>query len=358
MAHRAFFTAERITKIVLALISLTLSSFLIGLGENFLADLDNWYQPPMREEFDNTSALSIQKKQTDALEKQKTGFLSRAESVGKALEVANRNYDSEKQSFENWLKTRETIGSPNEDPVVLQKAKELDRYRLIVADWQTKLDEVQDSVSAVQKKQSAIMEQVDKIRTEDEKKYERAIEDYGLKIFLVRLVIVLPLLGIGIFAFLKFRKNKYAPLIWGYILFSLYLFFVGLVPYLPSYGGYVRYTVGIVLTAFIGYYVIRQLSAYAERKKAELQKSTQERAKQIFQDTAIKAYQAHTCPSCEKDYLIGKTSDKVFPDFCTHCGLVLFGKCPACGETNFMHFPYCRSCGTAIKQTSKEDKQT
>ncbi|NTU50598.1 MAG: hypothetical protein HGA87_06985, partial [Desulfobulbaceae bacterium] len=139
MANRQIFTAERITKIVLALISLTLSSFLIGLGENFMADLDNWYQPPLRETFDNTPVLSKQKKLTDALEKEKSSFTSRTETIGKALEVANRTYDSEKQSFENWLQTRQTIGSPNEDPVVLQKVKELDRYRLIVADWQTKL---------------------------------------------------------------------------------------------------------------------------------------------------------------------------------------------------------------------------
>lgn len=356
MSNRQFFTPERITKIVLALISLTLSGFLIGLGENFMADLDNWYQAPLREDFDNASALKVQKKQTEALDKEKLGFTSRSETIAKALEIARRNYDSEKQSFENWLQTRQTIGSPNEDPVVLQKAKELDRYRLIAADWQQKLDEITDSVSAVEKKQSVILSKTDEIRSEDEKKYERAMEDYGLKIFLVRLVIVLPILGIGIFAFVKFRKNKYAPLIWGYILFSLYIFFVGLVPYLPSYGGYIRYAVGIVLTVFVGYYLIKQLSAYAERKKAELQKSTQERAKQVFHDAAIRAYQAHSCPSCEKDYLIGKTSEKVFPEYCTHCGLVLFGKCSSCGETNFMHFPYCRTCGSPIKQVSKEDK--
>ncbi|NTW49078.1 MAG: hypothetical protein HGB19_04965, partial [Chlorobiales bacterium] len=205
MANHPFFTTERIRKIILTLISLTLSGFLIGLGENFLADLDNWYTPPLREAYDNSQELGKKKKETDALEKEKTAFTSRAESIGKALDAANRTYASEKQSFENWLQTRQTIGSPTEDTMVLQKAKELDRYRLIVADWQTKLDEIRDSAEAVEKKQSAITLQVEDINIEDEKHYEQALQEYGLKIFLVRLIVVLPLLGIGIVAVLKLR---------------------------------------------------------------------------------------------------------------------------------------------------------
>ena len=79
-------------------------------------------------------------------------------------------------------------------------------------------------------------------------RYETAAKGHELKAFLIRLLFVGPILTLGIFFFLRFRKDKFWPLYFGFTLFSLFAFFVGLVPYLPSYGGYVRYTVGIALS--------------------------------------------------------------------------------------------------------------
>jgi len=121
------------------------------------------------------------------------------------------------------------------------------------------------------------------------------------------------------------------------------------VPYLPSFGGYIRYIVGIIVTVIAGYYTIKQLAAYNERKKSEMEKSSEERALEVKHEAALKAYASNVCPSCDHHYLIGVVEKDRLPNYCLHCGLKLFEKCGACGEVNFAHFPYCWNCGGVIK---------
>lgn len=46
--------------------------------------------------------------------------------------------------------------------------------------------------------------------------------------------------------------------------------------------------------------------------------TVQERAKEIVYDTATKASIAHTCPSCERNFIIVQTSTDKDPNFCIH----------------------------------------
>jgi predicted RNA-binding Zn-ribbon protein involved in translation (DUF1610 family) len=185
------------------------------------------------------------------------------------------------------------------------------------------------------------------------------MRSFELNVFLIRLLFIFPILLLSIFFMVKFRKHKYWPLFLGFILFGFYGFFFGLVPYLPSYGGYVRYTVGIVLSVIIGIYAINKFREYLDKKKNELKESSTERAKKVQVEIAEKAFDNHICPSCGKDFII-KNWDKsqknkskqdtfgIVTNFCRYCGLELFKSCPNCNTVNYAHLPYCMTCGTKL----------
>lgn len=57
---------------------------------------------------------------------------------------------------------------------------------------------------------------------------------------------------------------------WGFTIFALFAFFVEFVSYLPSYGGYVRYIVGIVITMLVGRWAILAPDRYLDLERQKL----------------------------------------------------------------------------------------
>ena len=351
---------EILSKIILWIISLTLFFFLVQLGDRVLDDMDNWFDSPSISDFQNREMLKQYRQQKEVLDKKISSVKEKMYHISKSREIARRKYNSEKKSFEVWLDERKTIGSPSEDTRIRERASKLDRYRKIQEAWDSRISTLETEIRSVEKELDALNRQKDKTDQEDRKKYNKAYKKYSVYLFLIRLAFVLPILGLAVFLFIRFRRSRLKALMRGYILFALYAFFVGLVPYLPSFGGYIRYSVGIALTIAAGIYVVKQLAAFAEKKKAELEQSTEERSKQIKHETALKAYTSHCCPSCEKDFLMKNWQPKTkvlkdivledeAPSFCQHCGLRLFTECSKCGTRNFAHFPFCSNCGNTLQ---------
>lgn len=328
------------------------------LSNKIIDDLDTAATRPEPENFENKAKLVFLDKKINNINIEIENISTKRSTIQKTIATAKANYTNEKQSFDNWVQTRKTLGSPDKDQEVITRAKRLDDFYKIEQDWRSQLDAKQAEIDAKAKQQQLVYKQIDKEKELAQLKYDEELKQYDLKVFLLRLLFVAPILALGIFFFIRYRKHQFWPIFFGFTLFSLYAFFFGLVPYLPSYGGYIRYAVGIILSVGLGYYAIKTIRQYIEHKRAELQVSTQERAKNVQTEVAEKALENHFCPSCGKDFIVKKwefpfkSNDndlyKLVTDFCRHCGLELFSKCSVCGNKNFAHLPFCSSCGTKI----------
>ena len=134
------------------------------------------------------------------------------------------------------------------------------------------------------------------------------------------------------------------------LLAAVFVFFVELVPYLPSYGGYVRYAVGIALTLAAGHFLIKHMRAYLARRRLAEAQAEQDRRRQVSHEEAFRKMQAKTCPGCDRPTA---TTGDAEANFCVHCGLTLFDHCHACETRKMAFFRYCMTCGEPAESANE-----
>ncbi|MEI6986904.1 MAG: zinc ribbon domain-containing protein [Rhodospirillaceae bacterium] len=350
MRRKHLISPETASALVMRLVTVLLAAFLIMLADQFMEDLGAWIRAPDHRSLTHgadTQATEAEiAKLAMALEQKE----AEAKSVQAALAVATRDYAAQKETYDNWLRARTTVGSPGQDAGILDRARTLDQKMAVRREWADQLDQIVTAQRDIGKKINSLRADVRKQTQIAEEHYRSEVDSYELKMFALRMAVVLPFLIFGIYTFVRWRKSRYRALAWGYIIFSCYAFFFGVVPYLPSYGGYLRYTIGIFLTVAGGIYAIRGMQSFAERKRQELLLSSAERAKTIDEEAAITSFRDHRCPSCDHDYTLPKANpSEPEPSFCYHCGLQLYGACISCTTFNFVHFNHCKNCGAVLK---------
>lgn len=323
------------------LVALVFAGFLIGLGGKIVNNLG-------RVEVDLTVEQFIDPVQGPplraALERAAKTLADASDSLDQARQkhqVALANTRAARETFANWLATRRATARPQQDPDLIARSAGLDQLSAVERRALAAVEAQQQIRLDASQAQARAQEQLRQLERQAEVAYGKAARARELRIFLYRLMLTLPLLLVAGWLFARWRKSMYWPFVWGFIFFAGFAFFVELVPYLPSYGGYVRYIVGIALTGLIGRQAIVSLQRYLARQRAQEALPESERRGTLRYDVAVVRLNKGLCPGCER------ALDLKNPllDFCPHCGIGVFDKCVRCGARKSAFGRFCHACG-------------
>ena len=333
---------ERLFEALMWPVSIVLAGFLIGLGSLVMADLPKVSHPVTIEQFIDPARKAALVNEASELSRESDADQARLVGADQDLSRATSAYESAKDTFNNWIQTRTATSDRTQDPEVLSRTRELDQLKSAEDSAQAARDSAQADLQAVGARISQNQAASNELQTSAQPLFERARFVEELKVFGLRLALTLPLLVLSAWMLLRRRGGDYWPMMRGFILFSLFAFFVELVPYLPEYGGYVRYSVGVILTLVLGHYGIKGMRAYLKAREADEARSEPERVKSVEYDEALKKLAARACPGCDRTL----PATEMPIDYCVHCGMHLFNHCTTCQTRKFAFFRFCMTCGT------------
>lgn len=338
---------ERWMQRALWLVALVFAGFLVGLGGLVVQNLRNVEEPLTVEQFMNPAQVSKLRTEMAAQEERIEAARTRLEQASQKHTVAQSNTRSARSTFDDWLATRQATVRPEQDPELIKRTQGLEALERAE----------RAALAAVEGEQQAMLDATQAherasllwrgLEEPAEQAFADEVEARELRVFLYRLALTLPLLLVAAWLFRHKRKTRDWPFAWGFIIFALFTFFFELVPYLPSYGGYVRYIVGIVLTVLAGRYAIAWLQDYLARQKHAEALPDAERRQGMRYDVVQARLAKGVCPGCERavDLKDGKN------DFCPHCGIGLFNRCGSCASRKNAFARFCFACGAAANTT-------
>jgi hypothetical protein len=332
---------ERLFAGLMWLVSIVLAGFLIGLGSLVIADLPRVSSPVTVEQFIDPVRQAQLTHEGQALERASEAARAKVDQADTVASKAGSAYQAAKETFDNWIQTRTATSDRTQDPEVLSRTRDLDQLKAAQVAAETARDAVKADADAITVQFNRNEAAVAALRAIAQPKFERAKFVEDMKVFGFRLALTLPLLVISAWMLLRRRGGDYWPMMRGFILFSAFAFFVELVPYLPEYGGYVRYAVGVLLTLVFGHYGIKGMRAYLKAREADEARAEPERVQSIEYDEALKKLAARACPGCDRTLPATETPI----DYCVHCGMHLFNHCPSCDTRKFAFFRFCMTCG-------------
>jgi hypothetical protein len=334
---------ERLFSLAMWVVSFVFASFLIGLGGKIVGELPGVEQRVYIDEFVDPAQRDVLSARFDSLRRVVREEEGARERASLAVTASDNAYAAAKETFDNWIATRTATTDPAQDPEVLERTRALDALRDASRTREEELELVDVTLLRARQGLSEVESAQEDLREAARTRFERAQFSQELGVFALRLALTLPLLLLAGWMVARKRRTDYWPLYRGFVLFALFAFFVELVPYLPSYGGYVRYGVGIVTSLVVGHFVIRAMRQYLAKRQQVAQQTESERRGALRYEEALKKMGGGVCPGCERAIAGGPNGPS---NFCVHCGMMLFDQCGACDTRKNAFFQYCPSCGT------------
>lgn len=327
------------------LVALVFASFLIGLGGTLVGDLPKVEARLQLDDFLDRTAAQQLREQLKAARNAEQEAQTALEQAQLQRHKARGEVQATRESLQSWLATRSVTQRADHDPEVLIRTQALDLLKQ--AERQAQRDEEAQQQAALDARQaaSATQQRLSQLEAQGYEQLHAEQRKVELRVFLYRLALTLPLLVLAGWLFVRKRQSTYWPFVWGFIFFALFAFFVELVPYLPSYGGYVRYVVGIGITVLVGRYAILALNRYLERQKQAEALPDAQRREELSYDVALTRLAKGVCPGCER--AVDLKDQQI--DFCPHCGIGLFDHCGQCQTRKSAFARFCHSCGTAAR---------
>ena len=323
------------------LIAFIFAGFLIGLGGLVVGNLPGVEAPPTLESMlDPAASAAARASVQQARSAQHLSELAKDTATQK-LQAAQARYANARETFNTWLATRTATGRASQDNDLVTRTAALEELNGNVRSALKTVDSAKQESARAEQTLNAADTASDALLSHAQEKLDALQRSIDTKNFLVRLALTLPLLVIAGWLFAKHRKNRYWPFVWGFIFFALFAFFVELVPYLPDYGGYVRYIVGVIVTVLAGRYAINALQRYLQNQKSAETLPENQRRQALSYDVAQSRLAKGVCPGCERKAEL--TDPKV--DFCMHCGISLFDACNFCQTRKNAFARFCSTCG-------------
>lgn len=324
------------------LVALIFAGFLIGLGGTIVDDLPRVDQHLRSEDaVDHAASAPVMAAIKDATAAQENADRA-LEQASLKLRAAQQAYANGHETFDNWLATRKATDLPGQDAELIARTASLDALKAAENDARHLVEAQQQAGLDAQQARAAAQQRLDALEAEAAGRRQAADDRAELRVFLYRLALTIPLLGIAGWLFATRRGSTWWPFVWGFIGFALFSFFVEAVPYLPSYGGYAYYGVGLVVTILVGRSCITSLNRYMARQATIEQQPDEVRRVELGYDVALARFCKGICPGCERPVDL-KSADG---SFCPHCGIGLFNACAACGARKSAFAPFCSACGT------------
>lgn len=339
--RRSLRLSERWFQRGLWIVAVVFAFCLIGLGSIVVDDLPHVERQAQRDDFIDQKAAQPLRLAIDRAKRAGEDAASANEQAALKLQAAQEAYSAAKEAFGNWLETRKATNLPTQDRELIARTQALDILNASRIAAQHSVDDQNQATLDAQQAQNEADARLDELNAGADRQLAIARSSADLRVFFYRLVLTLPLLGIAGWMFVRGRTSTWWPFVWGFIFFALFTFFVELVPYMPSYGGYVHYGVGLVVTVLVGRYTIVSLNRYMARQTLAEQLPDQVRRDELDYDTALTRLAKAVCPGCERPIDLQTTAN----DFCPHCGIGVFDRCGRCTARKSAFSRFCHACG-------------